>query len=170
MNQDTLNSLKPGEKVADIQEYFWGKNGRILAYDVIVYECTKKFLRKKINKVEFPFYFVSKKFAEKFLEHYDSFNFNIDSDREIYMCPKNIQKLHNNYWLINAYTSMSCPINNSERLKAGEIWGGYINTDSNSKYPFKNENFSYELITNIEEIASKEGTTGKTYSFKLTEI
>ena len=169
MNQETLNSLKPGEKVADIQEYYWGKNGKILTYDVIVYECTKKFLRKKINKVEFPFYFVSKEFAEKFLEHYDSFNFGC-SDRNVYMRPKNIQNLHNNYWLINAYISISCPCSKSERLKVGEIWGGYVNIDSYSKYPRKDENFSYELISNVEEKASKEGTIGKIYSYKLSEI
>jgi len=170
MKQTLLDNLQVGEKTADILEYYWGKNGRILAYDVIVYECVRKFLRKKINKVEFPFYFTSKKFAESFLKHYDSFNFNYDADNVVYMCPRNIQKIHNNYWLINAYTSMCCPCSKSERLKVGEIWGGFVNTDSYSKYPYKDENFSYELIENIEKTAAKEGTIGKVYSYKLCEV
>jgi len=44
MSQDELNNLKIGEKLADIQEYYWGENGKILAYKVTIYTCIKYLL------------------------------------------------------------------------------------------------------------------------------
>ena len=44
MTQEELNNLKVGEKLVDIQEYYWGENGKILAYKVTIYTCVKYLL------------------------------------------------------------------------------------------------------------------------------
>ena len=36
MTKEELNKLKVGEKLVDIQEYYYGTNGKILAYKVIL--------------------------------------------------------------------------------------------------------------------------------------
>ena len=100
MTKEELNKLKVGEKLVDIQEYYYGTNGKILAYKVTIYTCVKYLLFfKKIKEYTFPFYFVSKEFALEFLKVYENYKFeyiNISKDYEkpkyaIKIYDKNIQ-------------------------------------------------------------------------------
>ena len=76
MTKEELNNLKVGEKLVDIQEYYYGTNGKILAYKVTIYTCVKYLLFfKKIKEYTFPFYFVSKEFALEFLKVYENYKF-----------------------------------------------------------------------------------------------
>jgi len=181
MNQEILHNLKPGEKVADIQEYYWGKNGFRLAFKVTIYTCKYKrvlglFKKRIVDIYEFPFYFEYKELAEMYIKDHDNYNIIQDSyfDYGIRIkctysiVPKNIEKPHNRYYLIDAYKSVECPCSKSQRLKPGGIWGGYVSNQFAGKYVDCLS--SYTEIYKIEEIASKEGSIGKTYSYKLSEV
>ena len=108
MTQEELNKLKVGEKTVNIQEYYWGPNGKNFAYKVTIYTCIKYLLFfKKIKEYTFLFYFVSKEFALEFLKVYENQDFKkikicTDSyaniwECEIFIFPKNIQKQKFNY-------------------------------------------------------------------------
>lgn len=183
MNQDTLNSLKPGEKVVDIQEYYWGENGFRLVFKVTVYICTQKyylgiFKKKHIKEYTFPFYFAHKEVAQQYLQYFD--NFEIEKIEyvpygftryETYKLVIKNSKMYKNYYLTDAYITIATPTSKNNRLNPGGIWNGLVNTDeSNSTYVNKDYNMNFTKIFKSEECASKEGTTGKTYSYKLTEI
>lgn len=81
MNQEILDNLKIGEKAADIQEYFWGRNGEKLVYKVTIYECTKfpvkfgpflrLFQKRGIDKYVVPFYFETKELAQEYIKYSD---------------------------------------------------------------------------------------------------
>lgn len=180
MNQETLNNLKIGEKAADIQEYFHGKNGKTLTYKVTIYECIEKricfiFNRKEIKTYSIPFFFKTKELAEEFLTQCGNFNIVyskilIDG---LYMYafilePRNISNVKNRYILIDEHKhSMlgECAIINKNGTA---IWNGYVNYGSYSLK--KNYTIRYNEIFNIEELAAKEGTTGNIFSYKLSEI
>ena len=186
MTHEELNKLKVGEKAVDIQEYYWGENGKILAYKVTIYTCVKYFLFfKKIKEYTFPFYFVSKEFALEFLKVYEKYGFKhikfYDSDIYTYggdydyydgilMFNKNIQNQKFNYKLISAYDKFSTPETKHDTLLINGIWGGLVNsTDINKLRHWKSDCFNYSVIDIKEQMAAKEGTTGKTYSFKMIE-
>ena len=178
MNQETLNNLKIGEKVADVQEYFHGKNGKDLVYKVTIFECIEKrilyiFKTREIKEYVFPFFFKTKEFAEEFLTQCDNFNVVLNKCyiggllMHAYMLePRNIAKPKNRYILINKTGNLlgDCsPINANN-----DVWDGFVNYA-----PFslrKNYIINYKDITKIETLAAKEGTIGNTFSYKLSEI
>ena len=180
MTQEELNSLKVGEKAVDIQEYYWGCNGKILAYKVTIYTCVKYLLFfKKIKEYTFPFYFVSKEFALKFLKVYENYDFkHVYISEDIYgntnfgisIYVKNIQKQKYNYVLISAYRKISTPESKYDTLINNGIWGGNVceayNYNLTYWYAYC---LNYSYINENEKLAAKEGTTGKTYSFKMIE-
>ena len=182
MTQEELNKLKVGEKAVDIQEYYWGPDGKILTYKVTIYTCVKYLLFfKKIKEYTFPFYFVSKEFALEFLKVYENYEFKrikicIDSYADIwkhgiFIFPKNIQNQKFNYILISAYHKISTPESEYDILFKNGIWGGIVCTSSHiyeNRY-WKPKCFNYTSIIEKEQNAAKEGTIGKTYSFKMIE-
>lgn len=180
MNQEILNNLKIGEKTVDIQEYYWGENGKILAYKVTIYTCVKYLLFfKKIKEYTFPFYFVSKEFALEFLKVYKNYDFkhvyisediygNLNFGISIYV--KNIQNQKYNYVLISAYNTIAIPVTYCDTLINDGIWGGTVCAANDfEKHYGKAQCFNYTSIIEKEQNAAKEGTTGKTYSFKMIE-
>ena len=178
MTQEELNKLKVGEKAVDIQEYYWGENGKILAYKVTIYTCVKYLLFfKKIKEFTFPFYFVSKEFALEFLKVYENYIFECINISGLYEKPKyaikiyvkNIQNQKNNYVLISAYHNIA--ESEYDTLINADIWGGKVCkvVDNVEKCYWKAHCFGYTYINEIEQIAAKEGTIGKTYSFKMIE-
>ena len=180
MTKDELNNLKVGEKLVDIQEYYWGCNGKILAYKVTIYTCVKYLLFfKKIKEYTFPFYFVSKEFALKFLKVYENYDFkHVYISQDIYgntnfgisIYVKNIQNQKYNYVLISAYNTIATPEADRDTLINDGIWDGTVCTVNNfKKHYWKAECFNYTSIIEKEQAAAKEGTTGKTYSFKMIE-
>jgi len=180
MTQEELNNLKIGEKAVDIQEYYWGPNGKILAYKVTIYTCIKYFLFfKKIKEFTFPFYFVSKEFALEFLKVYENYDFNyieISSNLGRYigdgiiLILKNLKIQKFNYVLIDAYQNINTPVSGYNTLFKGGIWGGKISSTSiySGIHNIK-DCFNYSYIEEKEKLAAKEGTVGKTYSFKMIE-
>ena len=186
MTHEELNKLKVGEKAVDIQEYYWGENGKILAYKVIIYTCIKYLLFfKKIKEFTFPFYFVSKEFALEFLKVYEKYNFKYvkfyDSDIYTYgedydyydgilMFSKNIQNQKFNYKLISAYNKISTPVTMYDTLHINGIWSGLVSSSDINKLCYRKlDCYHYSYIEEKEKLAAKEGTIGKTYSFKMIE-
>lgn len=177
MKQEELNKLKVGEKAVDIQEYYWGPNGKILAYKVTIYTCVKYLLFfKKIKEFTFPFYFVSKEFALEFLKVYEKYEFEYqyinfsktEYATKIYI--KNIQNQKYNYVLISAYHKLSTAISQSDTLINDGVWAGKVcEANSLESHYQKTDCFDYTFIIEKEKLAAKEGTTGKTYSFKMIE-
>ena len=186
MTQKELDNLKVGEKLVDLQEYYWGENGKILAYKVTIYTCVKYLLFfKKIKEYTFPFYFVSKEFALEFLKVYEKYDFkyvkfydddiyNYGEDYDYYngilIFNKNIQNQKFNYKLISAYHKLSTPETKHDALLVDGIWDGMVcSSDFNKLRHRKADCFDYSSIDIKEQMAAKEGTTGKTYSFKMIE-
>ena len=180
MTQEELNKLKVGEKAVDIQEYYWGENGKILAYKVTIYTCVKYLLFfKKIKEFTFPFYFVSKEFALEFLKVYENYKFKYINISSLYEKPeyaiiiyaKNIQNQKYNYVLVSAYRKNSTAVTDYETIINDGIWGGKVCKviDNVEKRYWKAYCFDYTYINEKEQIAAKEGTIGKTYSFKMIE-
>ena len=179
MTKEELNKLKVGEKLVDIQEYYYGTNGKILAYKVTIYTCVKYLLFfKKIKEYTFPFYFVSKEFALEFLKVYENYKFeyiNISKDYEkpkyaIKIYDKNIQNQKYNYVLISAYRKISTPESKYDTLINNGVWGGNVCVADNYNLTYWYAHcLNYIYINENEKIAAKEGTTGKTYSFKMIE-
>ena len=174
MNQETLNNLQIGEKVADIQEYFHGKNGKDLVYKVTIFECIEKrilhiFKTREIKEYVFPFFFKTKEIAEEFLAQCDNYNVILDRcyigglNIHAYMLePRNISKPKNRYILVDKNKSLfgeCAPINAMH-----DVWDGYVNY---SAYSLKNSyTINFKDITKIETLAAKEGTVGNTFSYK----
>jgi len=181
MKQTLLDNLQIGEKIVDIQEHFYGTNGKHLVYKVTIYSCIKfLFGFKRIKKYTFPFYFASKEFAESFLQHYDSF--------EIY------DKWYYDMWGQPDYFGLSIKLLNSKHdkyqyrmvdnlkiygdkcdvLREDGVWGGLVNyylAEKRYKPLWSSKyNIFYLDIQNKEELAAKEGTDGKTFSYKLQKI
>lgn len=180
MTQKELDNLKVGEKAVDIQEYYWGENGKILAYKVTIYTCVKYLLFfKKIKEYTFPFYFVSKEFALEFLKVYENYDFNYIEIRDnlqrysgdgIILTLKKLKTQKFNYVLIDAYKNINTPITAYNTLFKGGIWGGKISSTSiYNRIHNIMDCFNYSYIEEKEKLAAKEGTTGKTYSFKMIE-
>ena len=179
MTQEKLNNLKVGEKLVDIQEYYWGENGKILAYRVTIYTCVKYLLFfKKIKEFIFPFYFVSKEFALEFLKVYENYKFECINISDIYEKPKYVIKIYNkniqnqkyNYILISAYHKISTSESERDTLINDGIWGGTVCAVNNFELHYwKPYCFDYTYIIKKEQNAAKEGTFGKTYSFKMIE-
>ena len=176
MTKDELkNSLALGEKAADILEYHYGQNGSQLVYQVIVYTCKKFLFFEYISTYKFPFYFTCKKVAEDYLQYIDKFEIDLhveyDSngyERDKYcfvLIPKNIKKPHYIFRMESPY------IPGSKHLHKGEVWNGYVDcVDINwqSHIVYCNKRFSE--IEAIEQDASKEGTFGKRFSYKLQQV
>lgn len=175
MTQEELNKLKVGEKLVDIQEYYWGPNGKILAYKVTIYTCVKYLVFfKKIKEYTFPFYFVSKEFALEFLKVYEKYDFNyielIGCSYGIILTLKNLKIQKFKYVLIDAYKNINTPVSAYDTLIEGGIWGGKISSTCiySGTHNIK-DCFNYSFIEEKEKLAAKEGTIGKTYSFKMIE-
>ncbi len=172
MTQEELNNLKIGEKAVDIQEYYWGPNGKILAYKVTIYTCVKYLLFfKKIKEYTFPFYFVSKEFALEFLKVYENYDFIPEHYNGFLLFNKNIQNQKFYYKMISAYHKLTTAETNHDALLENGIWNGLVCPIEHYGilYHSKSKCFSYSYIEEKEQIAAKEGTTGKTYSFKMIE-
>ena len=179
MNQEILDNLKIGEKAVDIQEYYHGKNGSTLVYKVIIYECVRKFLIfKKIESYSYPFYFVSKEFAESFIKDIDKFdiiknNYNMryGNIHAYSLYPKQFESPKYRYFMVDARHPYVLSETHSMRLENEGIWGGIVNYESMDPYGelYRNKNMSYTEIFEKEKLASKEGSIGKIFSYKLTE-
>lgn len=181
MQQSVLNNLAIGEKAVDMQEHFHGSNGEHLVYKVTVYSCVKSlFGFKRIKKYAFPFYFASKEFAESFLQHYDSFeiydHWFCDMWGEpdyvgLFIKPINAKKTWFDYRMIDTYKVYN---GGSDVLRNGGVWDGIVNyiTSGKGDKPLwsNSRNMSYLDILNKEKLASKEGTDGETFSYKLQKI
>lgn len=177
MNKEVLDTLKVGEKVADIQEYFHGKNGKNLVYKVTIYECIEKrvcliFKNKEIKEYVFPFFFKTKEFAQEFLTQCDNFNLILGRCyinglyMHAYMLElRNISKLKNRYILVNVHKSL---FGDCAPIGENDIWDGFVNYGPYSLK--KNYTINYKDIHQIETLAAKEGTIGNTFSYKLSEI
>ena len=174
MTKEELNNLKVGEKLVDIQEYYWGPNGNIIAYKVTIYTCVKYLLLfKKVKEYVFPFYFASKEFALKFLKEHEKYNIVKFYDK-LKIESKTVKSPKHKYVMINSYISPYAPCSKYDVLKIGGIWKGLV-------YPIDKNNecwsdrydkygcMYYSYIKEKEQMAAKEGTTGKTYSFKMIE-
>lgn len=180
MNQEILDSLKIGEKAVDIQEYYHGKNGSLLVYKVIIYECIRKFLVfKKIESFAYPFYFNTKELAENFIKDIDKFEiikntYNLRHGTiHIYsLFPKEFEQPKNIYYMVDARHPFSCAESHSMRLDDNGIWGGLVNYETPDPYGelYRSRNMSYTEIFAKEKLASKEGSIGQTFSYKLTEV
>ena len=174
MTQEELNNLKVGEKLVDLQEYYWGENGRILAYKVTIYTCVKHLLFfRKIKEFTFPFYFASKEFALEFLKEHENYIF-VEFYSKLKIKFKTIKSPKHKYVMISSYDSPYRPCSKYDVLKIGGIWKGLvcpIDIDDecwNDTYD-KYDCMQYSYIEEKEKMAAKEGTTGKTYSFKMIE-
>lgn len=175
MNKEELNSLLPGEKAADILEYHYGLNGSKLVYEVTVYTCKKLLFTKYISTYKFPFYFSNRKLAEEYLQNIDKFEIDTlieydmwgDSCGSCYVIiPKNIKNLHYVHRMICSYTNK-----HGGHLHKGEIWDGYVDSvdvNRQSKVIYTKEHFTEIEI--LEQNASKEGTTGNRFSYKLQPV
>ena len=172
MTQKELNKLKVGEKAVDIQEYYWGHNGKILAYKVTIYTYVKYLLFfKKIKEFTFPFYFVSKEFALEFLKVYENYDF-IELYSKLIIKSKTIKSPKHSYLMISAYNKPSTPCSKYDVLQIDGIWNGIVcPTDIGYWMEMcdKYDCMQYSYIEEKERMAAKEGTTGKTYSFKMIE-
>lgn len=72
--------------------------------------------------------------------------------------------------LIDAYKNINTPISAYNTLIKGGIWGGKISsTNIYNRFHDIKECFNYSYIEDKEKLAAKEGTIGKTYSFKMIE-
>ena len=179
MNQEILDNLKVGEKAVDIQEYYHGKNGSTLVYKVTIYECVRKYLLfRKVESFSFPFYFVSKEFAEAFISDIDKFdivknNFDLrHGNMHVYsLYPKEFESPKHIYYMVDVRHPYYFSESYSMRLENEGIWGGIVNYESMNQYGelYRNKNISYKEIFTKEKLASKEGSIGKTFSYKLTE-
>lgn len=181
---EILNSLNPGEKIVNIQEYFLGDNGSHLVYKVTIYTCKNIIGFKKLKTYTFPFYFVSMEFAKSFLEHYDTYEIGTteySSDLhyigyDLYL--KNADTQIYKYRMVDAYTKINTPCSKCDVLKKGGVWGGIVNykkqiyTDYlNSHPPFsKDHNISYLNMVDKESMALKENTCGNSNFYKLQKI
>lgn len=179
MNQEVLNNLAPGKKAVDIQEYYWGENGRILCYKLIIYECIEKryflfFKKKEISEYTYPFYFQTKELAEQFIQEYDKYIINYH--KTLYCNPMTFYTIElkndkvNEYYMAEAYQNKETPLSKLEYLQKGGIWGGYICKYASRSHLDKNKCYTYSSIPDMEKIAAKQGTTGKTFSYMLNEI
>ena len=176
MDKDILNSLKLGEKVADIQEHYWGQNGEKLVYKVTIYTCKSLLFGKYISKYEYPFYFKTKEFAEEFIQVHDKYKFDefyrTDYADHTYthykICPKNISFRNAKCEYVLVVSTFAD--HNVTYLTPGSIWDGYI--ECRNKRHKSNFNYKkyYTEIDKLENDAAKENTSGKTYSYKLTEV
>ena len=180
MNQEILDNLKIGEKAVDIQEYYYGENGRTLVYKVTMYECIKTYLIfRKIKTFSIPFYFESKEFAENFIKNYDKFKFiknnyggsSYGSIHAYSLYPIEINSPKHIYYMVDARHPYAYSESHSKRLEENGIWGGIVNYGQMNTYGelYRNKNISYMKMFEIEKLASKEGSIGKTFSYKLTE-
>lgn len=172
MNKKELkNNLNPGEKVADILEYHYGQNGNKLVYQVTVYTCRKFLFFKYISTYKFPFYFASKKLAEEYLQYIDKFEIDFETEQDMWgdscgiyyiLIPKNIKKPHYMHKMNNV---------DIISLHKGEVWNGYVNCmDIKAKGRTVCKNVYFTEIENMETNASKEGTIGNRFSYKLQPV
>jgi len=174
MTQEELNKLKVGEKAVDIQEYYWGPNGKILAYKATIYTCVKYLLFfKKIQEYTFPFYFESKEFALEFLKEYENYNF-VKFYNRLKIESKIIKSPKHKYVMISSYDNPYRPCSKYDVLKIGSLWKGLVYKIDRDDECWKDEYdkyscMHYSYIEKIEQMAAKEGTIGKTYSFKMIE-
>ena len=177
MNKEELkNSLAPGEKAADILEYHYGMNGSQLVYQVIVYTCKKFLFFKYISTYKFPFYFTCKKVAEDYLQYIDRFEIDLYTDYDKWgydrgfsfvLIPKNFKKRHYTYRMESTYI----PGSRSKYLHKGEVWNGYVDcVDINHQTNVIYTNKCFSDIETLEQEASKEGTTGNRFSYKLQQV
>ena len=173
MNKEVLNSLKLGEKAADIQEYYWGKNGSKLVYKVTIYERIKVpflrvFKREVIDEYVVPFYFETKELAEEYIKYSDQIWFrdlNLDYGFGGYgLFLKNYSNQKNEYYLVNA-TGVPYDKDQEMLLYKDSVWNGKINPSY--RKPYKTKSIYFTEIFKLEELAAKEGTTGQTFSYKL---
>lgn len=174
MDKEILNTLKPGEKAVDIQEYYWGENGHLLVYKVTIYKCKKRAIFfKHIEEFTYPFYFASKKFAEEFIQNHEKFQIWAKEDEynktHYYMTVKDYNsKSHKFYMIDTRYSHGGIFV----QLQKGYIWNGTVNKKEFSQN--YNIDIDYNLyyldILEHEKAAAKEGTTGKTFSYKLSEV
>lgn len=181
MKEEILEKLKPGEKAVDIQEYFWGENGKYKVYKVILYTCKsrRRFLFHNytyIDKYEYPFYFYTKEIAESFMSCHDKFVISekkcindFDNFEDGYAISlKEGDSGRNTYYLVDVVHPYSMPESRSRHLIKGGIWGGEVNCSC--KWVYKDKNIKYTDIIEREKAASKQDTTGETFSYILNKI
>ena len=173
MNKEVLNNLAIGEKAADIQEYHWGKNGEKLVYKVTIYTCKSLLFGKYTSKYTFPFYFKTREFAEEFVQNHDKYEFKkfhledycdtVHVHYKIY--PKNVgfKKTKCEYSLVTA----SIADYNVALLEIGGIWDGFVECRNKRHNSCINYKKYYTKIDELENDAAIEGTSGKTFSYKL---
>ncbi len=174
MKADILNSLKLGEKAADIQEYYWGINGERLVYKVTIYTCEKVpflriFKKRHIDEYVVPFYFETKELAQEYIEYSDKVWFRPLTGDGYALFLTNYEKQKYDYYLVSAAEYFSAPISKDHIMYTGGVWNGKVNFGSYSKQLYKTQSIYFTQVFEKEKRASKEGTIGKTYSFKMIE-
>ena len=180
MNQDILNNMNVGEKAVDIQEYYYGENGKQLVYKVTIYECVKTkfmlfFKHKTINTYVYPFFFKRKELAEEFIKYHDKFKVGIKYPKQVngqrcILIPLTIENPRHIYYMVLSASIYSTPIDMCDSMRPGEIWDGLVNYGPHFYHMENKFRIPFTEIEKIEKIASKEGTTGQTFSYKLTEV
>ena len=175
MSQEELNNLKVGEKAADIQEYYWGPNGERLVYKVTIYTCEKVpflkiFKKRHIDEYVVPFYFETKELAQKYIEYSNKVWFRplTGAFNGYTLFLTNYEKQKYDYYLVSAVKYFSTPITEDNIMYKGGVWNGKVNFGSYRRL-YKTQSIYFTQVFEKEKRASKEGTTGKTYSFKMIE-
>ena len=165
MDKKILDNLKIGEKAVDIQEHFYGRNGKNVSYRVTFFSCVSTiFGFRRIKKYTMPFYFNTKDLATKYIEEHEKFIFDCDETGFFLYPSKNADKdIFRKYYLIRK-DSISNMV-----LSENKIWDGTVNYD-NSEYRWTTFNIPFTKIFEVDEIASKENSDGKTFSYILTKV
>ena len=176
MKQEILNNLKLGEKAADIQEYYWGTNGERLVYKVTIYTCEKipflKIFKKRgINEYVVPFYFETKELAQEYIEYSDKVWFRplTGAFNGYALFLTNYEKQKYEYYLVSAVDYFLVPVSEDHIMCKGGVWNGKVNFGSYRR-PYKTQSIYFTQVFEKEKRASKEGTIGETFSYKLYNI
>lgn len=170
MDQALLDNLNKGEKLVEMTEY---KSHGKLVYCVTVYICydISFFGKRKIKEYTYPFYFISKAFAEEFLKYWGEF----DIVQTTYWDHENIKDIdcyalvlnEDEYILVDTYKGSISSYKNKAQLGDWGIWAGDVVAYEYGRYSTDSLwRINYKTIFDIEDIGR---STNKSYIFKMVE-
>ena len=172
MKADTLNNLKIGEQLVEIQECTLHDMNVI---EVTLYKCVSIFGFRKIKTYVFPFYFASKELVEGFLKFYNYFEITKEPLRwfdDIKCLSLVVKGQTRKYHMVDEYKKVYF---NKQyynfrykpcALEEKGIWNGKLN-DNADMYPGDmNQCYDFmKLLDNCNIPIKSE----KTYMFKMIE-
>lgn len=169
MKTDTLNNLKVGEQLVEMQECTLHNMNVI---EVTLYKCVSIFGFRKIKTYVFPFYFTSKGLVESFLKFYNYFKISKEPLRwfdDIKCISLVVKGQTGKYHMVDEY---KCVYYNKHHyglpcaLEEKGIWNGKLN-DNIDMYPnVMDQCYNFMELLDSCNIAIK---SEKTYTFKMIE-